>query len=153
MTTALSTLEKGKFPAQSHPNPQVYLQQQQQIHNVSRDSLETAKAVFTLRSGKEVLQPEMSIDRQTVVPTPEVTTETDEAKENPEEVSSELKKLVSAEAKTKWKKANQSIRCSLVGAESSHGGEETTGGTQQHCDIRRMRRRVGDGLVVAHAMS
>ena len=43
----------------------------------------------------------MSIDIHTVVPTPEVTTKTNEAKEQPEEVSPELKKPVSAEAETR----------------------------------------------------
>lgn len=54
MSTTLSTLERGKFPAQPQPNPQVYRQQPQQVHNVSREVIETAKAVLTLRSGKEV---------------------------------------------------------------------------------------------------
>ena len=60
MSTTLSTLEKGKFPAQPQPNPQVYRQQQHQVHNVSGDVIETAKVVLTLRSGKEVPQPKMN---------------------------------------------------------------------------------------------
>ena len=62
MSTTLSTLEKGKFPAQPQPNPQVYRQQQQQMHNVSGDVIETVNAVLTLRSGKVVPQLEMPID-------------------------------------------------------------------------------------------
>ncbi|KAB1209342.1 hypothetical protein CJ030_MR6G016555 [Morella rubra] len=40
-----------------------------------------------------------------------------------------------------------------VGVEPSHGREGIAGGTQQHSDIRRMRRREGDDLAIAHAMS
>ncbi|XP_057972724.1 uncharacterized protein LOC131160862 [Malania oleifera] len=82
------------------PNPQVYQQQQQLVHNVSGDSIETTKAVITLRSGKEVPRPEISTERQTVASTSEVAVESDEAQEKPEEVSQELKKSVDVEAKT-----------------------------------------------------
>ncbi|XP_035544638.1 uncharacterized protein LOC109020774 [Juglans regia] len=100
MSTTLSTLEKGKFPSQPQPNPQVYRKQQQQVHNVLGKVFETAKAVLTLRSGKEVPQPEMTIDKQVVAPTPEDVTETDEAEKEPEVVRPESKKPMSADAKT-----------------------------------------------------
>ncbi|XP_057969371.1 uncharacterized protein LOC131158518 [Malania oleifera] len=98
MSMTLSTLEKGKFMARPQPNPQVYQQQQQQLQNVSRDSIEIAKAVITLRSGKEVSRLEISSDRQTAVPTPKVTTKTYETKEKSNEASLELKKSVNMEA-------------------------------------------------------
>ncbi|KAG6721649.1 hypothetical protein I3843_03G122200 [Carya illinoinensis] len=98
MSTTLSTLEKGKFPAQPQPNPQVYRQQQHQVHNVSRDAVETAKAVLTLRSGKEVSRPEMTIDTEVIAPTPKDAAETDEAEKEPE--VAKPKKPVSADAET-----------------------------------------------------
>ncbi|XP_057958746.1 uncharacterized protein LOC131151522 [Malania oleifera] len=98
--TQFSTLEKGKFPVQPQPNPQVYWQQQQPVHNVSGDSIEVTKAVITLRSGKEVPRPEISTERQTVASTPEVAVEANEAQEKPEKVSQELKKLIDVEAET-----------------------------------------------------
>ncbi|XP_057965435.1 uncharacterized protein LOC131155997 [Malania oleifera] len=95
-------LEKVKAAKldEPQPNPWVYRQQQKPVHNVSGDSIETAKAVITLRSGKEVPRLEISITRQTVAPTPKVAVEVDEAKEKSEEVSPELKKSVDMEAKT-----------------------------------------------------
>ncbi|KAG6681492.1 hypothetical protein I3842_13G095500 [Carya illinoinensis] len=100
MSTTLSTLEKGKFPTQPQPNPQVYRQQQHQVHNVSGDVVETAKAVLTLKSGKEVPRPEMTIDTEVIAPTPKDAAETDEAEKEPEVARPEQKKPVSADAKT-----------------------------------------------------
>ncbi|XP_042945043.1 uncharacterized protein LOC122278900 [Carya illinoinensis] len=52
LTTSLSTQEKGKFPAQSQPNPQG---QPHQVQAISEDpNLKSVKAVTTLRSGKVV---------------------------------------------------------------------------------------------------
>ncbi|XP_057975261.1 uncharacterized protein LOC131162674 [Malania oleifera] len=76
------------------------VEQQQPVHNVSGDSIETAKAIITLRSGKEVPRPELSTKSQTVALTPKVTVESDEAQEKPEEVRPELKKSVDVEAET-----------------------------------------------------
>ncbi|KAF5468302.1 hypothetical protein F2P56_012465 [Juglans regia] len=98
INTTLSTQEKRKFPAQPQPNPQ--WQQQRQVHNVSDEVFETSKVVLTLRNGKEVPQPEMTMDRQEVAPTPEDATETDEAEKEPEVVRPELKKSVSVDAET-----------------------------------------------------
>ncbi|KAG2701767.1 hypothetical protein I3760_06G059000 [Carya illinoinensis] len=100
MSTTLSTLEKGKFPAQPQPNPQVYRQQQHQVHNISGDVVETAKAVLTLRSGKEVPRLEMIIDTEVIAPTPKDAAETDEVEKEPEVARPELKKPVSADAET-----------------------------------------------------
>ncbi|XP_057950979.1 uncharacterized protein LOC131145812 [Malania oleifera] len=70
------------------------------MHNVSRDSIEMAKVIITLRSGKEVPRPEISTERQTVALTSEVAVESDEAQEKLEEVSQELKNSVDVEAET-----------------------------------------------------
>ncbi|XP_035546619.1 uncharacterized protein LOC118348654 [Juglans regia] len=52
LTTSLYTQEKGKFPAQSQPNPQG---QPHQVQAVNEDpNLKLVKAVTTLRSGKVV---------------------------------------------------------------------------------------------------
>ncbi|KAG7990869.1 hypothetical protein I3843_02G046600 [Carya illinoinensis] len=86
MSTTLSTLEKGKFPVQPQPNSQVYRQQQNQVHNVSGDVVETAKTVLNLR--------------KVIVPTSKDAAETDEAEKEPEVARPELKKPVSADAET-----------------------------------------------------
>ncbi|XP_035546578.1 uncharacterized protein LOC108985990 [Juglans regia] len=65
-----------------------------------REVFETVKDVLTLRSGKEVPQPEMTMDTQVVAPTPKDATETDEAEKEPEVVRPELKKPVSADVET-----------------------------------------------------
>ncbi|XP_035540283.1 uncharacterized protein LOC118344246 [Juglans regia] len=106
INTTLSTQEKGKFLAQPQPNPQVYRQQQQQVHNVSGEIFETAKAVLTLRSGKEVPQPEMTMDTQVVAPTPVDATEIDETEKESELVRPESKKPVSADDETMKRKLN-----------------------------------------------
>ena len=57
MTTTLNTLEKGKFPAQAQPNPQVY--KQSQVHSVENEDVKPVKAVITLRSGKQIERPDI----------------------------------------------------------------------------------------------
>ncbi|XP_057958093.1 uncharacterized protein LOC131150977 [Malania oleifera] len=51
MMTTLNTLEKGKFPAQTQPNPQVY--KKSQVHSVENEDVKPVKVVITLRSGKQ----------------------------------------------------------------------------------------------------
>ncbi|XP_057969429.1 uncharacterized protein LOC131158577 [Malania oleifera] len=70
------------------------------MHNISRDSIETEKAIITLKSRKKVPRPKISIERQIVTLTLEVVVEVDEAQEKLEEVSPELKKSVDVEAET-----------------------------------------------------
>ncbi|XP_057975972.1 uncharacterized protein LOC131163395 [Malania oleifera] len=92
ISTQLNTLEKRKFPTQPQPNPQVYRQQQQLVHNVLGDAFESTKAVITLSSKNEVSHPEIPINRQIVTPTPEVIAERDKGKEKSNEASSSSKK-------------------------------------------------------------
>ncbi|KAG7990867.1 hypothetical protein I3843_02G046400 [Carya illinoinensis] len=62
------------------------------------DVVETAEAVLTLRSGKEVPRPEMTIYTEVIAPTPKDAAETDEAEKEPE--VAKPKKPVSADAET-----------------------------------------------------
>ncbi|KAG6670781.1 hypothetical protein I3843_Q037900 [Carya illinoinensis] len=125
MSTTLSTLEKGKFPAQPphketlEETLQAFMQGQAQtmqaitelrssisdltsaLHAQEKgDVVETAKAVLTLRSGKEVPRPEMTTDTEVIAPTPKDAAVTDEAEKEPEVVRPEQKKPVSADAET-----------------------------------------------------
>ncbi|KAG7956885.1 hypothetical protein I3843_11G147100 [Carya illinoinensis] len=69
-------------------------------HTLNEDDDLRAKAVLTLRSGKEVPRPEMTIDTEVIAPTPKDAAEMDEAEKEPEVARPEQKKPVSADAKT-----------------------------------------------------
>ncbi|KAG6696158.1 hypothetical protein I3842_09G133600 [Carya illinoinensis] len=121
----MSTLEKGKFPAQPphketlEETLQAFMQGQAQtiqaitelrssisdlssaLHAQEKgDVVETAKAVLTLRSGKEVPRPEMTINTEVIAPTPKDAAVTDEAEKEPEVARPEQKEPVSADAET-----------------------------------------------------
>ncbi|XP_042987199.1 uncharacterized protein LOC122315389, partial [Carya illinoinensis] len=61
LTTTMSAQEKGKFPAQSQPNPQG---QNHQFQNVAGDSnVKQVKAITTLRSGKVIGIPAQEVEK------------------------------------------------------------------------------------------
>ncbi|KAG6721654.1 hypothetical protein I3842_03G122900 [Carya illinoinensis] len=61
LTTTMSAQEKGKFPAQSQPNPQG---QNHQFQNVTGDSnVKQVKAITTLRSGKVIGVPAQEVEK------------------------------------------------------------------------------------------